>query len=68
MLAFGLILLSAAQLVYRFTLPTDGWAVHPTDDFNAPNWVYRENLAGAPSGLRSGDVVTAVNRRSVRCS
>lgn len=66
MLALGLILLSAAQLAYRFTLPTDGWAVHPTDDFNAPDWIYRENLAGAPSGLRSGDVVTAVNGRSVQ--
>lgn len=66
MLALGLVLLSAAQLAYRFTLPTDGWAVHPTDDFNAPDWVYRENLGGAPSGLRSGDIVTTVNSRSVQ--
>jgi len=65
-LALGLVFLSAAQLAYRFTLPTDGWAVHPTDDFDAPDWVYRDNLAGAPSGLQSGDVVTAVNGRSVQ--
>ncbi len=27
--ALGLVLLSAAQIVYRYTLPTDGWAVEP---------------------------------------
>ena len=27
--ALALVLLSAAQIVYRYTLPTDGWAVEP---------------------------------------
>jgi signal transduction histidine kinase len=64
--ALGLALLSAAQLAYRFTLPTDGWAVLTTEDLDAPDWVYLENLVGMPSGLQRDDVVTAVNGQSVR--
>ena len=44
--ALGLVLLSAAQLAYRFTLPTDGWLILTTEDFDTPDWLYRENLVG----------------------
>jgi len=41
-LAFALILIlaSAAQLAYRFTLPTDGWAVISEDLSDDSHWVY----------------------------
>jgi len=35
--ALGLVFLSAAQLAYRFTLPTDGWAVLTTENLDAPD-------------------------------
>jgi signal transduction histidine kinase len=64
-LAVGLVILSAANLVYRFTLPTDGWAVRVSDDIENSDWVYWENLVGVPSGLQPEDVVTAVNGQSI---
>ena len=64
--ALGLILLSLAQIIYRYTLPTDGWAVITTDSFDAPNWIYYINLAGAPSDLRPGDELLAVDDLSVQ--
>jgi len=47
-LAFALILTSAAQLAYRFTLPTDGWAVISEDLSDDSHWIYIGNLVGAP--------------------
>ena len=64
--AVGLVALSVAQLAYRFALPTDGWAVLTTDTFGATDWTYWENLVGAPSELRRGDLLIAVDGRSVR--
>ena len=65
LLALGLILFSAAQIVYRFTLPTDGWMVFTSDSFEEPNWVAWENLVGLPSGLEQGDEIITVDGRSV---
>ncbi len=53
LLGFGL-----AVLVYRFSLPADGWKAYFTGDTDT--FVYVENLMGAASGLRPGDVVAAV--------
>ena len=64
--AVGLIVCSAAQLAYRFTLPTDGWAVDSTDDWEHSDWVYVENLVGTPSPLQRDDLITAVNGQSVK--
>lgn len=64
--ALGLILFSAAQLFYRFTLPTDGWLVFTTDNFEQPDWVAWENLVGAPSGLQQEDLILGVNGQSVQ--
>jgi hypothetical protein len=52
-LAWGLVVLA-----YRFTLPTDGWKVETLGTDNT--FLYVENVMGAPSGLRPGDQVTAV--------
>lgn len=58
--AFGLIVLSALQLAYRYTLPTDGWAVLPSDDLDRPDWIYLANLVGAPSALQRDDRLVAI--------
>jgi hypothetical protein len=47
-----------AVLAYRFTLPTDGWQAD--FDREVDGFIYGENLMGAPSGLRPGDVVVSV--------
>src|SRR5690242_6709853 len=58
--ACGLILLSTAQLAYRYTLPTDGWAVLSSDELDRPDWIYLSNLVGAPSGLQRDDRLVAI--------
>jgi signal transduction histidine kinase len=64
--ALALVFLSATQLAYRFTLPTDGWAVLTTEDFDAPDWMYLENLVGTPSGLQRDDIIATVNGQSIQ--
>ena len=59
-----LLTLSIAQLVYRYTLPTDGWEVY-TEDIEPASWRYDRNLVGAYSGLQSSDELWAVQDRSV---
>lgn len=66
MFALGLILFSAAQLFYRFTLPTDGWLIFTTDNFEQPDWVAWENLVGAPSGLQQEDIIIGVDGQPVQ--
>ncbi len=61
----AMILLSLAQIIYRFTLPTDGWEVITSVSFDQPNWIYYNNLAGAPSDLRREDELLAVDDLSV---
>lgn len=49
---------SAAQVAYRYTLPTDGW--YSVQDLVSSYWEYYANLTGAASGLQSGDHVLGV--------
>src|SRR5215212_2792502 len=63
--AGGLILLSTVQLAYRYTLPTDGWAVLSSDDLDRPDWIYLSNLVGAPSGLQRDDRLVGIAGQSV---
>lgn len=63
--ALVLVMLSMAQVVYRSTLPTDGWVVLSTESLASPGWAYLANMVGAPSGLRRDDVVIAVDGRSL---
>jgi hypothetical protein len=62
--ALVLLTLSAAQLAYRYTLPTDGWAVN-TQDLEDSNWIYYTNLVGARSGLQPEDMILSVGGVSV---
>jgi hypothetical protein len=57
--ALALVLLSAAQIAYRYTLPTDGWAFYTTE-IDQPDLVYWSNLVGATSALQSGDILQTV--------
>lgn len=54
-----LVMLCAAQLAYRFTMPTDGWRAE--NMVEACELTLLGNVTAAPSGLQLGDVVTAVN-------
>ena len=54
-------LFSLGLLIYRFTLPTDGWRVIEPDGFEANGIIYQENVLGVASDLQAGDWVTAVN-------
>jgi MFS family permease len=65
--ALALVLLSAAQIAYRYTLPTDGWSVYTTQVDQA-DWVYSSNLVGAPSGLQQNDALLVVDELLVQGS
>ncbi|MBP6017324.1 MAG: hypothetical protein KA586_11435 [Candidatus Promineofilum sp.] len=54
-LLFAVLLMatSAAQVIYRYTLPTDGW--YAEEDLDSAYWEYYVNIVGADSGLQSGD-------------
>ncbi|MFT7586215.1 MAG: signal transduction histidine kinase [Cellvibrionaceae bacterium] len=54
-------LFSIGQLLYRFTLPSDGWGAVEPDGFEALGLIYQENVLGVDSGLQAGDWVTAVD-------
>ena len=58
--ALLLLLLGVFQVLYRTTLPTDGWSVY-TEEVTDTVYVYWMNLVGAPSGLQEGDGVLAVD-------
>lgn len=64
-IALILIVLSATQLIYRLTLPTDGWAVISTDDIDNSSWVYWENLANYSSALVRGDQIQSVEDQNL---
>lgn len=54
--------LDAAQVVYRFFLPTDGWS-STFGELDSATYLYVMNLVGLPSGLRPSDVVTGLEGR-----
>ena len=61
--AFALLFMLAdvGELVYRYTLPTEGWSVIYSQDPTIISWSYNANLVGVPSGLRIGDAILAVD-------
>ncbi|MBI4927863.1 MAG: hypothetical protein HY835_08860 [Anaerolineae bacterium] len=61
-LAFVLLLLifSLAIMVYRFTLPYDGWITKEPEEINPVGYIYVQNVLGLPSGLQVGDHLIAV--------
>jgi hypothetical protein len=62
--ALALLILSVAQVAYRYTLPSDGWMV-VTQDLEDSNWIYYGNLVGAKSGLQPEDMILSVEGVSV---
>jgi hypothetical protein len=63
--ALGLFALCLGQLLYRFTLPTDGWAV-TFGSLSDNTWLYLENLVGAPSQLQPLDELVVVEDLDLR--
>ncbi|MEZ4517230.1 MAG: hypothetical protein R3C44_10455 [Chloroflexota bacterium] len=57
----ALLIFAVVMLVYRFTLPTDGWFSEQPDDLDATGYVYKTNIMGAPSDLQPGDYLVGVN-------
>ena len=53
------------QLAYRATLPTDDCAVITSDAFDYPDWIYWENLVGAPSLLQQNDTLVTIDGQTV---
>jgi hypothetical protein len=66
---FSLILLlmafSVAQMVYRLTLPTDGWSLSRDATSAGNRLVYERNLTGQPSSLLVGDRLLEIEGRPV---
>lgn len=62
LISVALVVCSAAQLVYRLSLPTDGWRYIPGAIGTAmqDTITYDTNLIGQPSLLQPGDFVLAV--------
>ncbi len=55
------IALDIAQLAYRFTLPTEGWAIDTnSNDAGDFNFYIIENIVGAPSPLQPGDALHVI--------
>lgn len=63
--AIFIVALSAAQVLYRLSLPSDGWSAQP--DFFGPEqqFIFDQNLASAPSPLYNGDILLAVEGQPV---
>ena len=61
-LIFVLVLLiwSLGLLVYRLTLPTDGWISTEPDGFDSYGYIYEQDVMGVPSGLQAGDHLIAI--------
>ncbi len=60
-LVLFLLVFSVGTLLYRYTLPTDGWLAFMPDDINSTGYIYEKNILGAVSGLQPGDYVITVN-------
>jgi len=61
LLASGLfIALNVAQVIYRFTLPSVGWAGPDPETLDPAYFLLQSNAVGAPSPLQPGDVLQEV--------
>lgn len=59
--ALAILALDIAQLAYRFTLPTEGWAHFDSDIVpNAQSIPMLQNIVGAPSPLQVGDALQSI--------
>jgi hypothetical protein len=58
--ALLLLMIGVGQLLYRYTLPTDGWSVY-TEEIAETIFLYDRNLVGAASGIKTADGILAVD-------
>lgn len=59
-IAVAISLWSVVGLVIAYAAPTDGWFLQQPDPFGEINYIYRQNLVGAPSDLHVGDRLVAI--------
>ena len=59
-LVVAFLLLCLAVLVYRFSLPMDGWLSAEPEGFDSYGLIYNQNIMGVPSDLQVGDHIIAV--------
>jgi hypothetical protein len=59
--ALALLLVSAAQTIYRALLPTEGWSYTSRADFDVNTVIFRSNLLGDPTPIRAGDELLAID-------
>jgi hypothetical protein len=65
--ALLLLLIGIAQLLYRYTLPTDGWSVY-TEEIDESIYIFDRNLVGAASEIKTNDGILAVDGVAVQGS
>jgi len=53
--SLALIAVSATQMLYRATLPTEGWAYDSGDSFDENVMIFTANVLGGPSPIKPGD-------------
>ena len=54
-----------AQIAYRMSLPTEGWSFPLEITTGEQQYIFDRNVAGAVSGLRSGDILLEVEGQSI---
>ncbi len=64
----ALLLFSLSLLVYRLTLPTDGWFSAEPEGFDSYGLIYNQDVTGIPSSLQVGDHLIAVEGISLDTS
>ena len=66
-LGLGLLILalSLLQLLYRLSLPTDGWSYARDATGAGQRLIFDRNLSGAPSLLQHGDVLVALEGQPI---
>ena len=61
----ALLLLTLGNLVYRLSLPTDGWRSREPEEIDSVGYIYEANIMGLPSGLQPDDHLIAVEGLSL---
>jgi hypothetical protein len=61
----ALLLVALGSVVYRLSLPTDGWQSREPEEIGAVGFIYEANIMGRPSGLQPNDYLIAVEGQSL---
>jgi len=60
-----ILVLNFAQVLYRFSLPSDGWTFPLELGEGVQQYIFGQNLTSAPSSLKTGDVLIAIEGQSI---